>query len=529
MGIPGLGGSLLPNQFMYKRQGPWPQPSPSHPMTCADEVLNVPTDETVYFELFIGRRYLQAMSDYPPCAARYVRATDPHWRPSTGDFDTIMYSTLYTRFLTPLSDDDKQRLADAKVPYGPATMKYDFTAMNMLEPLPGTYCAATVVIVDTSKSPWSTVCIFLSPISSKGPHDPAPAEWICIKPTDTAWTLGMAFALQGAAYHVLFVVHPAIHFPTDSVNAITKSAIPIAHPLFQLLYPHSTYQLPLDNAVLESAASVVNDNAYGTRYDPLTAEAHNLKRLFGAGFSGLTAVGYDRNAYPRYDYMKPVMSFRSTYATYLTAYYKAFLSFCEPVAAVLVTHPYGKYVTRWAHYVAAHVPGFPGETEILDTDTLANALAIYMWNNSVAHGADHYSFTYDISVVQKCLRLRIPPPATPGTQDPGTPLFTPDDLARAALCQWMYFHPWAIAPNLIDTQYPFAEEVLYTASLKFQTALKTVDREYGKGFMPLEPPANAPDPAPPAVPPAWNPFGLPKALFPPVSPYAVTLPQSIQY
>src|SRR5262249_36767027 len=66
-----------------------------------------------------------------------------------------------------------------------------------------------------------------------------------------AWNLAKIYALQGAAYHMLFVVHPALHFPMDSVNAITKTAVPHIHLLFQLLYPHTAYQLTLDNAVLE--------------------------------------------------------------------------------------------------------------------------------------------------------------------------------------------------------------------------------------------------------------------------------------
>lgn len=547
MGIPGLGGSLVPNKFMYKRQGPWPQPSPSHPTTCADEVLNIPTDEALYFDLYIGRRYLQAMSDYPPCAARYVLGTPSTWRPQTPEFETIMYTTLYTRFLTTLSDTDKSRLTAASIPYTSQTMKYDFTAMNLLQPLPGTYCAATVVIVDTSQPVWKTVCIFLSPVSATiGPIQPPPANMTVIKPTDPAWTLAMVFAMQGAAYHVLFVVHPALHFPTDSVNAITKTAVPIAHPLFQLLYPHSTYQLALDNGVLESAASVVNDEAHGTRFDPLTAEAYNLKRLFGAGFSGLGADGYDPNAYPAYDYSNPVMGFASSaygnpvaYGTWLANYFGPFMSFCKAVASVLVTNPlsnpYAKYVTRWARYVNVHVPGFPNETQILDRDTLAKTLAIYMWNNSVAHGGDHYSFTYHISVVEKCLRIRVPAPTSASEPDPGAPIFTPDDLARAALCQWMFFHPWAVNPTLSQTQYNFADQALFDASTAFQSSLKQVDRTWDGTFLPLIAPQNPPPPKPPifppdppypAVPPPTYTLGIP---FQAVPSDAVTIPQSIQY
>ena len=62
----------LPDQFLYSREGPWPQPSPSHPLICADEVLNIPPIETLLFNETIGARYLQSQLAYPPLAAQYA-------------------------------------------------------------------------------------------------------------------------------------------------------------------------------------------------------------------------------------------------------------------------------------------------------------------------------------------------------------------------------------------------------------------------------------------------------------------------
>ncbi len=126
---------------------------------------------------------------------------------------------------------------------------------------------------------------------------------LLVRPGDKAWNLAKAYALQGAAYHGLFVVHPTLHFPMDSVNAITKTAVPMIHPLFQALLPHTAYTLPLDNAVLEGAWTVVNDKVHETWFDPLTATGYNVKQLFGVGYSGYKGLA----AYPAFDYMAPWM------------------------------------------------------------------------------------------------------------------------------------------------------------------------------------------------------------------------------
>ena len=94
--------------------------------------------------------------------------------------------------------------------------------------------------------------------------------------------------------------------------------------------------------MLESAESVVNNNAQGTRFDPLTGNAYNLKLLFGAGYTGL-ADGKYTNGYPAFNYMKPSMyysdpamaeySFDSEYGRWLADYYNsAFLPFAYKIA-----------------------------------------------------------------------------------------------------------------------------------------------------------------------------------------------------
>lgn len=528
----------LPDQFLYSRTGPWPQPSPSHPMICADEVLHIPKMEELMFNQEIGLRYLKARVGYPAYAAKYA-ASQAGW---TGidhtRFDTIMLTTLYTRFKTRLLDEEISAMKDAfagdpdilnEVNSG-VWFKYDFTAMDMLKTIEGTYSAGTKVYIrhDDDSADANASCRIIQ------------VNDLFVHCSDSSWGIASLYALQGAAYHVLFVVHPAIHFPMDSVNAITKTSVPMGHPLFQLFLPHSAYSLPLDNSVLESSESVVNNNAQGTRFDPLTADAYNLKLLFGAGYNGLTSADgpqYDPGAYPRYDYMKPGYFrkdgiFNSFYAKWLRSYYDVFLEFCSVVAAEVKSDDvHLTYVKSWAKYCRTHVHGFPDPDEISgDNDILAKVMAIYTWNNSVSHGGDHWSFANEVSPVEKCLRIRRQPPQSRDEKpvnnaDPdGGQIFSPNDMQRSALCQYMFFQAWAIEPNLIDTQYAFTNPVLIVAADKFHEQLKAVNAKLctllkapvvqGADSMaitscqPLEPVENSG-----------------KTLVP----YVRTIPQSIQY
>lgn len=520
----------LPEQFLYARKGPWPQPSPSHPLICADEVLNLPPMEELMFNETIGARYLKARVGYPAYAAQYAAAVSGWTGVTPGRFNEIMTETLFTRFRVDMQKDELAACHAAfegekdiqdELENGLWT-KYDFSAMDKVDPLPGTHVAGTKVYFRESEN-GRNLCRIIE------------VDGQLVRDTDSSFGIAMVYALQGASYHVLFVVHPALHFPMNSVNAITKTALPMNHPVFQMLLPHSTYSLALDNAVLESADSVVNNNAQGTRFDPLTGNAYNLKLLFGAGYTGLTeAEGYDPVAYPRYDYMNPQMAndrhplFDSFYGKWLRRYYEdAFLPFCTTVAEHVKSNADMKAYTRlWARYLHTHVHGFPAEDEILEGDTLARVMAIYMWNGSVSHGGDHWSFSNQITAVEKCLRIRRQPPKSrhePEVDNAKDQIFTPNDMQRAALCQYMFFQAWAIEPNLHDTRYALPHPALISAAGDFTRALKAVNDDLLKH-----------------VPKSENPIG-PTAItncqpLEPIEggddtavPYARTIPQSIQY
>lgn len=500
--------TLTPDQFLYGRKGPWPQPSPSHPLIEALEVLTIPPIETLLWNSTIGARYLKTQVGYPPEAAAKAVLNLGYTTPTDDDFHKEMLATAYIRYLMPLAARDEQLLASGQVPVDPAVAmwKYDFSAMALVKPLAGLYCAPTIVFIAGAPS-GHLVCTAIS------------VAGVVIRPSDSAWGLAKIYALQGAAYHMLFVVHPALHFPMDSVNAITKTAVPYTHPLFQLLYPHTSYTLALDNSVLESDQSVVNDNARGSWFDPLTGDAYNLKLLFAAGYSGVPEQSYS-DAYPPYDYMKPQLLklagsapspvFDTAYSRWLTAYFeRAFLPFCRAVAKVILdADPLDSYVVRWARYLHASVRGFPDERRILDPECLATVMAIYMWDVTVSHGADHHSFALSVPVVDKFLRIRRPPPATRNDLPVAAgQVFNGDDMYRAEMAQAMFFMPSAIQPNLDQTFYAFTDPLLAIEQAKFHLNLLAVSNDPElKQFMPL----SAAGPAD-------------------VAPYTLTIPASIQY
>lgn len=493
--------SLHPDQFLYGRKGPWPQPSPSHPLREAYEVLNIPPIETLMWNATIGQRLMRDEASFAPQAAMKALANHNYTTPDDEEFARILFKTAYIRYLKPTEAADQALLA-RRGDAAPAAWRYDFRAMELVEPLPGMYCAPTVVYIAGSP-PGNLKCVAIK------------VGDVLVIPSDPAWGLAKVYALQGAAYHMLFVVHPTQHFPMDSVNAITKTAVPRAHPLFQLLYPHTAYTLALDNTVLESDYSVVNDNAAGAWFDPLTGNGYNLKLLFGAGYTGLPSDRYG-DAYPAYDYMRPALLcmgnvpsgvYDTDYSRWLTAYFeRAFLPFCKVVAqSILKADPNDTYVVRWARYLHSCVMGFPDEKQILTKNYLAYALAIYLWDVTVAHGADHHSFACTVSVVNKFLRIRRAPPTSPadGPVLPGQ-VFTGDDQLRAEVAQQMFFLPWTLPPNLDQTYYAFTDPLLLQEQMQFHVNLSAVASDPSLvQFMPLK---------------ASTPEG-----------YALTIPASIQY
>jgi hypothetical protein len=471
--------NLPPDQFLYGRKGPWPQPSPAHPLKEAAEVLNIPLAESLIFDATIGRRLVEEQIGYAGLASVGAAADLTLPIPTDDEFNTYMLGTCYTRYLQPASTSD---ITCNKNSGAVKYWKYDFSAMVLVKPLEGLYCAPVVCFFeeDTNKK---RRCVEI-----KFRADKPDRQDVSVCPGDNAWGLGKIYALQGAAYHMLFVVHPTLHMPMDSVIAITKTTLPHIHPLFQLLYPHTGYTLALDNAVLEGSYSVVNDNAQGTWFDPLTGDAYNLKLLFAAGYTGLKDWNGHKNwfgtSYPPYDYTKPQMGFDSAYGAWLSDYYDVFTGFSYVIAETALkadSDPDASYLKRWARYNNTYVLGFPDENAIIDQDCLTQTLATFMWDLTVSHGGDHYSFTQNIPARHKFLRIRnYAPPTSKDAKSPAIlqDVATGDDLYRMQLAHQSIFKPHAMKPNLDETMYLFTNPALQATVAAFKGLLWAVSDDY---------------------------------------------------
>lgn len=500
---------LPPDQFLYGRKGPWPQPSPAHPLKQAAEVLNIPLAESLIWDATIGKRLVEEQIGYAGVASVAAAADLILPIPTDDEFNSYMLNTCYTRYIKPASTKDIEGLTN-KSASAANYFKYDFSAMILVKPLDGLYCAPVICFFEEDASK-KRYCVQITFRGYK------PSDDVKVCPGDGAWGLAKIYALQGAAYHMLFVVHPTLHMPMDSVIAVTKTAVPHVHPLFQLLYPHTSYTLALDNAVLEGAFSVVNENAQGTWFDPLMGDAYNLKLLFAAGYTGLKDLKGNDNwfgdSYPAYDFMNPQMGFDSDYGRWLKAYYDAFLAFCAAMAlAILTADPNGVYLKPWARYNSVYVLGFPDEDRIMDLLTLTKTLAIFMWDLTVSHGGDHYSFTQNIPARHKFLRIRNYAP--PSSKDAKSPTLlqdvaTGDDLYRMELAHQAIFKPHAMKPNLWETLYLFTDPVLQGAVLLFKGALDVLSSLYTYS--------------------STTPFQPLKAEQAPGGDYSLTIPASIQY
>jgi hypothetical protein len=489
------------DDFMFGRKGPWPQPSPSHPLGQAPAVVHLPRSEQLDWDLHIGSRYLRTLFWYSPVAA--VKTAEHPCLAEIDDttFDRLLTTGIYTKFLTPLArfalrdglqqvlerspamkeppgPDPRDVFADLMHDDGASYYVVDLTPIKSVRPYAGMYVAPTLSLVrkDQKNAPGRVLAIYINDL--------------VLQPSDgAAWQLAKYFVLQAAAYGILFTIHPNIHFPYDPINAITVSALPTEHILFKLLSPHLRFSLALDNAVLESPGSVIS-NYRANPYDPFTARMKDgLSALFNAGYAGIPG----NPAYPPYTYAFAPKEFDSDYSTFLSAYYAPFQRFAREVLSPKNLSPGDRYATRWANYIHNWIPSFPDGDEIWIGHRLADAVAGFMWDVSVGHASDHGVFTSNILPTQYCFRLRLPPPASKQIRDfDRRHLSKPIDLFKTFLCTKIFFQPTNVT-LLIDTEYAFNADVepdLIAAQNQFHQDLRDTQarlREEGIPiYMPLE-------------------------------------------
>jgi len=484
--------------FMYNRAGPWPQPAPDHPMAMAAEVLHPTRDEKRDWSRHAGRNYIKTMLMSIPRAA-YNAVTRGRVEDISDEvFTELLTTTIYSKYLRRIDLGQLDPMfSEALGAIGGAACYYttDFTPIQDIEPYEGMWVAPTITLFtrDEEDGPCRALAIRIGHLVVED----GKRKWkhIVVSPRDVeAWTLAKYFVLQGAGHVTTLAGHPATHFPFDSVNAVTTSAVPMDHTLFKLLFPHLRLALAVNHAVLEGGNSVVSET-HGEIYAPYCAPGLRVRVLVAAGYVGYPheLCTYDPSptpgpAYPRWEYplVPRALDIPSDFGRVLRAYHETIKAFVREVVDDILERKETRkgreeiyYIKRWAHYIAHWLPGFPDADEILEPaetgDTLVAALTAYIWDVSVAHSLDHRSF-YLLHPRRTPFRIRVPPPKTHRIAAvPRRRILGGWDLFKSTLAFDMFFQPHNVA-LLKDVDYGFESDRLQKAAEVFRKALVDTER-----------------------------------------------------
>jgi hypothetical protein len=428
-------------------------------------VLHVPLRERADLSLHVVSRLRLTLAAYKPVARLYALANPGLEEIDDIEFGRLLGETAMSKFLNPTLDPP-DREAFAAFLKGDGFLKADFSAMGAFKPLPGIFVAPTVALFRRTRhvDPLVPVAIRV------GDRIFAPGD-------GDAWELAKYFVLQGMTAHMVTGFHARLHFPMDAINAITKSVLPVDHPLFQLLHPHTRFSLALNDRVLEHPRTIL-ENSQEEVYTPFAGPAESVRGLVSTAYVGIPG----NSSYPAYVFTLRPPRVPSRFGDFIDAYYEAFLGLADAVARRI---PRGDpAVRRWARYISQWIPGFPDEEAIFENGKLARAAAYYVCDVSVMHAADHHSFSSE-SPRKLPFRLRVPPPSGKKVTLDRRSLVTRDDLFRYKMAHQLFFKPSNLT-LLARTRYAFRDPRLRAAAQRLHAELRRVDERFrGLGYIPL--------------------------------------------
>jgi hypothetical protein len=476
-----FGGRHTVDDFLYGNAGPWPQPAPDHPTGQLAQVLHIPEPELKLWKRTVARMYRCLLARIWPRGLWYA-FKHPHLKEiDDARFSYYLSEALYSKFMAPLDPADEEVFAEQLQAGGHDTRFYksDFSPIAEIadDTYPGTYATPTVALLRRDgTSPPRAVAIYL------------PKSRLLVTPEDAnrhAWNLARYFVLQGAAHRINLIDHAVVHFPSDPINAISKTILPKNHLLLKLLLPHLYLSLPVNYSVLEGAASLINRTTW-VIYSPFTAPGDVIRRLLPYGYVGMAG----NSAYPQYRFRARPLFPPSLYGEFLAAYHATIREFVADVLGRLATDaPAGSddvaLVSLWADHIAQWVPGFPNGEEIWKGDTLVDAVATIIWDVSIAHAADHETL-HNMPTDEIPFRLRVPPPASrdaPAFEQ--AQLNKRRDIFQAWLTDKLFYEPhnqsW-----LKDVDYGFTQPELERRNERFRAELRaTEDRLRDQGRVPI--------------------------------------------
>lgn len=503
---------MAEREFLYDLQGPWPQPNTLN-QRLFPAVVHLPFRERMQWNLRVGLRYALQAVFYTPFAAVYGLFNPSPRILSDHEFEERFDNTVFNKMILPFRAPDAAGSRSAAVREAPmaqtsvreaqeqfvqretqlaAQMAWerfpeqmqasgdeseyfiaDFEIFEQLETFPGTYAAGTSVLFrrDSPTDRLSVVSIRINGLK--------------LTPRDgDAWELAKLFTMQAATIRLVFSTHALLHFPEDSINAISKNVLPTDHVLFQLLIPHFDLQLVLDNVVQTSSTSPVKNNQLFP-WTPHTGPMVGLVRTLQQLYCGVE----DNPHYPAYHFKHPRRTAGEKYVNFLEAYYQAILRFVRKVLAGI--GPDDEFVCKWADYVAHHVPGFPNSANIFAIQdesagvrNLDWAVATIIWDVSVGHTTDHYNMGL-LDINGNPMRIRVPPPASKDDRFDRSKLRKWSDFFRYKLF-WRLFLRSTTVYRLDKVRYPFSDPKLRQYNDEFLQDLKDTAKSVAADeFIPL--------------------------------------------
>jgi hypothetical protein len=498
--------NLPRDRFLGGRLGPWPQPAADSPMGMAAEVLHpLDEDKKRWNRTTLVRYIFELVTKFPVALWHWWVRHDRIEHLGDGKVARMMTRSSYSKFLRPRrpAQLDQTIFRERLGPFD-RNLRYlisDFTTMALIKPYRGIHVAPTVSLFSQPRSRTRTGRRKPCRLMAIAIGHPVGADWryVVLKPGDgAAWTLAKYFVIQGAGHMICLNGHPASHFPYDTVNAVTTSALPMDHTLFRLLKPHLDLHLAVDRAVLEGGNSIVSQTR-GEFYAPFAGPGPEVRKLVPTGYAGfdpphgIALAGTRRQPknYGRWMYPTPKTAGRipSDYGIVLRAYYATIRRF----VAEVVAHMYAQrdsevgcgeqhYIRLWADYIAPWLPGFPDGGRILAPvkgrepwSNLTDAVTTYIWDVAVAHSLEHATF-HRLGPLLTSFRIRVPPPTAPGGEEvKRSKIVHGWDIFKATLAFHMFFKPHVIK-KLIDVEYDFPCPALQDAVKRFHADLAATEQ-----------------------------------------------------
>ena len=467
---------MNPKDFLYGRKGPWPQPCPDHPYDESPGVIHLPLIEWIDWWAHIGARFAILWPVLTPIYFLKGLFNPGLKKVSDEEFHNYLTNSMMARFITPKMDE-----LDLKIfaPHMQPDRNYfvvDLDPVRVVKPFKGMHVSPTKTLLEeTSPEKFKAICVWIDKTAE------------VLDQTDgDAWELAKYFVLQGGALCATMVVHPLQHFPLDSINAITKTALPKEHTLFKLLHAHMRFTLPLENAVLNFKMSLLHNDRWWKTYAPFPGAYDGIRDLLVEGYRGIK----NNDSYPPFTYPRRPPKVYSGYGKFLDAYYETIYKFVDKVVETIPIHDV--HVKNWADYINTWIPGFPDGAEIWKDKTLTEVVAYYIWDVTVGHTIDHHNYG-EMDVRKVPLRIRQEPPKKGIKMLPRKKLQTPIDLMKYQLAMKLFFGP-SVITRLKDVEYKFKSPELQNAVKDFKNDLKETDRKLAKEgmtYMRLEDIANS--------------------------------------